>query len=299
MAIISVNLVRGSRTSDFSKEGGTAVREYQVISDGNDNELTIPLAIGLPTYGTPHPTNGSFTCKTLSVREVDPESKKLWVATATFDQQPLDNKNENNPTRNPLLERGTFRIASSGREEQMEEDADGNAILTTANEPIRGVTKEVNDFTMIVTKNLATLPFAALAAAAKQATNSAIFFDAAIGTARLSRIDGDLLWHPTCGDYFATTWEFAVRDGGWDKEVLNEGFFELNDENPAEQVIIALPAFDSDGNRVSDVPVAEPHLLTVAGKRLPQDGTPNYITVKRYNQTDFGSLGVPTSIAEL
>src|SRR5690606_17551412 len=112
--------------------------------------------------------NGSFTCKTLSVREMDPESRRLWIVTATFDQQPLDNKNENNPTRNPLLERGTFRIASSGREEQMEEDADGDPILTTANEPIRGVTREIADFSIVITKNLPNVSTSATAAAAKQ-----------------------------------------------------------------------------------------------------------------------------------
>lgn len=218
----------------------------------------------------------------------------MWIVTVTWNDQPEPDQNEPGET-NPLAKEWDFRIVSTNREEVMVKDLEDTPIASSAGEPIRGVTREVADFAIVLSGNMAVgdIDFETIAEHMNQ-VNNALFFNVLAGNAKLVRFEGQRVRHPDFGYYFVTSWEFAVRDGGWDIEVLDEGFFELNGDG--DQVIIAVKQEDEDGNEGEAIPVSEPHLLDGSGHRTD---TPNYLTFKRVTQKNMAALNIPTNFGAL
>lgn len=282
-----------------NKDGYTLTRDYKVVSDdGSDNEINVLFDSRLPQYGALHPAYPLASVKSRVANQESADSKRVWVVSVTWDTKAEEGE-DNDPSENsnPLNERGTFRVVSTNRDEIMVKDAEDNPIESSAGEPIRGVTKEVSDFSFVISKNLAasSVDFPTIAEMINQ-VNDDDFFGAPSGKAKLVRFEADYLYHKTPGNYFATQWEFSYRDSGWDLELLDEGYFELDSNGDQKQIMVA--TIDADGNEGEPVPVTEPHLLDGNGKRL-DSGDPIYLDFKRVTEKDFSELNIPTSLAGL
>lgn len=274
-------------------------REYRVLSSsGTDNEFDVLFAPGLPQFGYAHPSYPDATVKSRTARQESEDSKKAWIVTVNWDtQSEEDEQQDPQENTNPLSEKWSLRIVTSTREEMMVKDLAGDPIESSAGEPIRNIFREVSDFSFVLSGNMAVsaVDFDAIKETMNQA-NQTTFFTVPAGEAKLMRFEAEYLYHRVPGRYWATQWEFAVRDGGWDIEVLDEGFFEL--DSSGDKVQIMVKTADADGTEGEPQPVSEPYPLDGSGHRLA-DGDPHeYLTFKRVSQKPFSALNIPTATTD-
>jgi len=246
---------------------------------------------GVPLLGDSYPTDFSLTAKTIETSLEGDDSELSWTVTVQYDRE-AEVQDEDDDEKTPLEEPATVSFGSNDRDVIIENDAAGDAIETSAGEPIRGITNEQADFAITVQKNLASIDLDLISQMMKK-VNNAVFYGATIGTTRLSRVSGNYLFHQDIGRYFSMTYEFQVRDGGWDKSVVDEGFLEISAVD-GSQIAITVP--DVDGNLV---PVAEPHLLDGAGVKLAVGDAVQFIEVITKTSGDFSSLGIPVSFDDV
>lgn len=274
-------------------------REYRVLSSsGTDNEFDVLFAPGLPQFGNAHPSYPYATVKSRTARQESEDSKKAWIVTVNWDtQSEEDEQQDPQENTNPLSEKWSLRIVTSTREEMMVKDLAGDPIESSAGEPIRNVFREVSDFSFVLSGNMAVsaVDFDTIKETMNQA-NQTTFFTVPAGEAKLMRFEADYLYHRVPGRYWATQWEFAVRDGGWDIEALDEGFFEL--DASGDKVQIKVKTKDEDGNEGEPESISEPYPLNGSGGRLPKGGTPVYLEFQRVTQKPFSALNIPTATTD-
>lgn len=268
-----------------------------IVVDSGDsfNEIDALSAVGVPVPGAIHPSDFFLICKSVTARQDDGEQTNLkWVVTANYDNEP-DDQEEENEEGNPLEERPVVRGGSIDRETIVTEDADGEPIQNSAEDPIRGLTVPYADYAINISMNVATLSLATVASFRKK-VNDATFFDADAGTARLSRFDFDVLYHQSIGQYFKVSYEFQIREGGWDARVLDEGFNQLD---YPDKTMITLPLLDDTGAEIGRSPVTEPVLLNGFGTPLEAGDPPVFLEFTLFTPADFSGLGIPTAFSEI
>jgi hypothetical protein len=169
----------------------------------------------------------------------------------------------------------------------IDEDWDGNAIVTANGELIHGLTMELADQVVSIKRNYALFnPW--LVSAYRHSTNSDFFYDYAPGTARLVDLDAT----PQLFNA-ATYWEVIARvqfrypfrttfEKAWYARTLHQGL----KVRGADGVITH--AIDEKTKNLSTVPV----LLKADGTLKGPLDPPHYLEFKRYNSLPFSALGL-------
>lgn len=299
MSILSVKLIRAGRTGGKDFQGRKYQYKYRVVTDDVSHDVTeIIEAAGIPLLGELHPIDPFATCKSVDAELEDDSSDMRWIVTADYDRtgESTDSEEEDD-TGNPLDRRWHLSGSSLDRDIAIEKDVNGDPILTSAGEPIRGITAPYCDYAFTLTGNVGSIDLAQIASF-RNKVNDAVLFTAEENTARLSRFAFETKRHSQVGLYFSVTYEFAFRDGGWDEEVLDQGFYEL--DSTGNRVLIVIEAKDADGNVVDQYTTPEPYPLDGTGQR--DDSDPplgETIDVQKFLPADFSELGIPTTFAEL
>lgn len=141
---------------------------YQVLCEIGDEEDAVVAAIGIPRIGDQHATGiNSY------VERVDPQrvSPIFWVVTVSYrgvvDEAAVD-----------------VEWSDSQTTESIDRDVNGRAIVTVNNEPVDGLSMDVADQVVVITRKFLSIDTAAIAAY-RRATNSDTFLGWPPGTARL------------------------------------------------------------------------------------------------------------------
>lgn len=226
MTILSVDRSWSRRGSSYGSQDGidwaaTFTDGYQIVHTYDTLETDILLATGVPRVGDLFP--GTFAiCKKVSLSKV---GQLMSIAVCEYDGQ-------SGPTGvadNPLNQRPKYVWSDVVTNEPINQDVNGKPIVTVNGEAIEGVTMEIADQVLSVTRNFALFsPWITHQYRHSVSSDSFAFYPA--GTARLISFSAESQEGPRF-TYWSVNAKIQFRfpynttpDKAWHARVLHEGF---------------------------------------------------------------------------
>lgn len=260
---------------------GTMVALYDVEFDAADAVDARPVlartashgGVSVPAYYAAHPADSNFFVMRKSVR---PKGPTLWQVTVGYDY-----------VENPLLLPYSVQFIPQGSQEAIDKAADDAELCNSSKEPFDPpIQEEFYDFSIVLRRNEAAFNIAAVNpylnavnadAFGFYGRNSQLYAFAA-GLVRCKSIQADERRHgPTW--FWEVTYEFVVRNDGWLRRILDQGFRTLDGTG---YVNIA----DADGN-----PLTQPAKLNGSGAVLAATAEPVYLQFQTKKTLAFAACG--------
>lgn len=237
MTILDVSLA-------WSKVGGSGLKTsggkitagftdgYQVTHTYDATDIEIMTATGLPSLGT-YRSGTTIPCVGISPpQRVGPIFSIVTVEfSAEFSFEPGDTP-DSATNKNPLLQPAEIQFDSETSSTPIDKDWNGNVIATFNAEPINGVSRDVTDTVLVVTKNFPTWN-PNIIENYYEASNSDVFtsFGFEPGRVRLRSCPATRVLDETFGFYWRATARFTIRkqyattaDKAWYSRVAHQGF---------------------------------------------------------------------------
>ncbi len=205
-------------------------RKFQVVVDNTgrvETSLDVLTDKRLPRIGNAFPLSNWFRCEDVSASRTSPLT---FDVTASYATQTSD------PEVNPLKEPAEVSFSSTSTDGEVDEDIDGNPIVTVNGEPISGVTMPFVDLKANVSKNIAAFNPISIYIYGN-AVNSTTFMGFPAGVVRCAGISAK----QNRGDdfsYWTVSVEFEFRrpinttnSKAWYKRIRHEGF-KIKVDNP-------------------------------------------------------------------
>lgn len=263
------------RTLDYQP-----VEVYDVTCTPDAIDLDVYTAAGLPVPGQLYHNLPGVFAKGAKATCISPVLWKVAIEYTGF-ADPTGIQNS------PLLIPALLGYDDVETEEEIDEDFDGNPIMTACFEPVRGIKSVFCDRVITIKKNWPVFNDY-VASAYRRSVNSDTFLGWPPGTAKMMRLAAqqvkDSYYEVTavvqCRIPYRTTAAKAwyarwVHEGFWHKKLIGSG--------PEFQIVRAL----TEGQ-----PTEEKVLLDANGFRLPDGNTPVWKETKRYNSLPFNALGL-------
>lgn len=274
------------RSASLSAEDGTLYPEdtgtlkYTVVFDPPPNGPSNPDmmcdiardADGIPNLWDTHPSNQWKYVQNIDAVQVGPNTVEVVVRYVTI-ENPID--------RPPEIE-----FLSAVSTEPVDRDKDDNPITNSAGELFDPpITKDCRDLVIRARRYQSSFD-KPQASAFEGSVNSQTIWGYAPGkvkcnvyTGREVRFAG--LW------MYEVTFEFQVREDGWKRRILDQGFREKTgvDETTDEPLYAAIK--DTSG-----VPLSSPTMLDGAGVILADTAPPVFLEFDLITENDFTILGL-------
>jgi hypothetical protein len=285
MAVVDV-------TQMWSRDGGSASGErtdryyrtytrttaYQVLVDDPATNLNeIENAAGIPSIGDLYP--GSNIVRVLRKTPVR-HSPIFW-------QVDVEYEGDNSFTTNrPIIRKGS--VTSS---EPVDQDWFGRAICNANFEPVEGLSRDVTDTAITITRNFASINDD-LVLDYHEATNSDVWYGYSPGRVRLVNHQAEQIFanEQTSVGYWKVTATFIARRGyrvtpdkAWYKRYRNEGLYVRVGTPPNTRIIRAV-----DDNKS---PVTRPILLKEDGTRETNPDNAYFLHAQVYGSMPYNALG--------
>lgn len=285
MAIVSVSKSWSRTSSQGSSSDGqnfsmSFTEGWQVVHSADATELEILNAPGLPQVRDFYP-NTFVPCTS-----VGPTSKIgpiLTMVIVQYDGE-VGPQGAEDPPENKLPE---YTWSDSTSSEAIDQDWDGKPIVTKNGEPINGVTMDIADQTLTITRNY-TLFSPWLTHQYRHSVNSDTFASYPAGTARLvgfsatnqvSNNGAYTYWKVNAKVQFRYPYNTTAAKA-WYARVRHEGFKEKVDGN-------IVRAVDDYGE-----PVTKPVLLKADGTRETDPDNAHWLEFKLYPALPYSALGL-------
>ena len=281
---------------DISSENGiksqvAITNGYMITAPADYTELQIGLLPGVPARDSLFPGMASVFARDFNYTRVSPI---LWHATVVFKGEfgPLGVDDPATATP-PVIE-----YEDQETVEEIDEDVDGNPIVTANDEPIEGVTNDVSDLVLMVERNFRYFD-KPTALAYKRSVNSDTFDGFAPGLARLRRFSAKQMWDENSNGYWKVKAKIAFREPynttpekAWWARVRHEGFYErIRVEGPADSdgvlPSIVVEAVDKHKQRVT-----RPVLLNEQGYRETNPENAYWKEFRRQTPLPYNALGL-------
>jgi len=288
MAVVNVSQM-------WSRDGGsvTAMQDdnqfreymrttaYQVLSDDPEENLNaIENAAGVPEIGDAYPTSNIAFCVSKTTSKIGP----------VFWQVQVEYKGDDSFLRNrPIIKRRGI-ITS----EPIDVDFDGRAIVNVNNEPVEGLSRDIADLQVTVTRNFASIDDE-IATNYLMASNSDTWYGKAPGRVRMVDYTVDEVFRnstSTVPDYYVVTATMMVRRPylttsaqAWYIRYRNEGMLEKPDTGIFAGKIV--PAVAESGEYAT-----RPILLKENGAREDNPANAHFIYAKVYDSLPYNALGL-------
>ena len=284
--------------------------DYELITQvradtPNDGPATVMNTSGLPAVGSywlfgTDIDVWAFCWPTMSVRPFkDDEPNVFWNVKQKFSTRSRW-RCQDATVENPLLE--PPRIGGSfvkfSRETRF--DRFGEAILTSAGEPIRGPQVEFDEMypTVWVEYNDVSAYLPLLSSASRKPVNDAPMWGVGPRCVKLDQITWELKVFGRCGFYYTKRFELSVSFDTFDRDVPDAGSRFKDGAwwppgapgavwNPVAGSDATVAATDYRGN------IIEYHLLDGNGGPLPPGDPPVKKHVEKYEETNLFLLGLP------
>lgn len=283
MAIVNV-------TQMWSRDGGSAsanrddlqyrtytrTTAYQVLVDDPDTNLNlVENAAGIPAIGDLYPTSNIARVVRKNPVKVSPI---FWQVDVEYEG---DNSLE--------LNRPIIKKSSVSSSEPIDRDWNGKAIVNVNNEPVEGLSRDVSDTLITITRNFLGVNDD-LVLDYLESTNSDTWYGYGAGRARLINYQADQVFkneNDTTG-YWRVTASIQARRGygdttpdkAWYKRVRNEGLY-IKD---GSRVVRAV-----DDNKS---PVTKPVLLKSDGTKETDPESAHFLFFQVYGEMPYNSLGL-------
>lgn len=295
-----------------------SVKWHVTTDDVDDGPRTVLNTPGLPAIGATwamgnDADNWAFCWPEVKItpKYTPNEPHVDWVVEQKFSTRPLK-RCQDDPIENPLDEPPKISGGFSKFTEEATQDKDGNPILNSAHERIRGALVEFdsNRPTVSISMNLASLPLASFSSMINT-VNDATLWGMGPRKVKLSNVSWSRQLYGTCNFYFTVTYEFEVNDKTFDRVAADEGSKVLVGHEPGSQNTPLDPdAADPDmaGFTFKDNPKRFVVYKEVKGERtnIPLDGkgrpaidgrAQGEITIQKYEESNLLLLGIPVSLA--
>lgn len=214
-----------------------------------------------------------------------------------------------NVAKNPLLERDRISGGFSKFQKEQVYDRFDERIANSSFEQIRGPLAEFdeNRATVRIEQNVADLTWSTLQTMI-DTVNDATLWGKAARTIKLSNITWDRRYTQDCTCYFVRTLEFEHNKDGFDRDIVDEGTKALNgqwDDATGLWVLKNIaggapdPANPAHYCRIQDR-FGNIMRVTLNGAGLPaiSSADAGTITVEKYEESNFLTLGIPTVMAD-
>jgi hypothetical protein len=226
-----------------------------------------------------------------------------WLVSQQFSTRPRT-RCQDESIEDPLLEpddiSGTF---VKYLEEKMK-DKDGNPILTSSHELVRGpqVEFDSNRPTVRISQNVASLGLSTFTEMV-DTVNDATLWGLEKRKIKLSNVSWERLLYGTCDYYYKRAFDFDINFKTFDRDVVDQGtkalgYWYVNEVTGINEWVTAGDANDpKDFNRYQDK-----HgnyttvLLNGSGAPLSSGADPVTFEVAYYEESNFEELGIPTSL---
>lgn len=271
-------------------DGKTATAKFsegwQVVHDVAASDLEILDAIGIPQISD-YKTGTYVPCVGLSI-----EKRGLLYSLVKVDFEKSISRTENSQgndwSQSPLSAPPEIEWSDETSTESIDQDADGNAICTENGEPIYGVTVELPDPVLTITRNFSAWnPH--IIHQYRMSVNSDTFASFPAGTARLVSAPAKLIFDQQYGSYWRVTARIRFRypynttsDKAWYARVRHEGFLIKDGTDIVHATDDASPP-----NKV-----VTPVLLKADGTRETNPANANWREFKRYFPLPYANLGL-------
>lgn len=266
-------------------QSATATIKYAVFLDGlnptGDSEATVKADPRIPRELSRHPLFYALFCNGVSV---DRRGPLHFEVTAEY--MSWQYKDSQQPPFQQPTQISFFSITS---EEPIDENVNGNPIVTPNGEPLYGVTRPISDLGIRLAKNFLTFDPASFYTYI-DCVNSDTYIGFAPGILRVASISADQqMWADAAGNqipFFAVQVEIHARkpyrttaQKAWYKRVRNEGFMvRLNN-----RIYRA-----TDANKE---PVASPVQLDLTGAPLSNQTNATWLEFQVFSTVSFASMG--------
>ncbi len=259
----------GDDASISSSSDGTGsasiTRKFSVVVTnvgGIVKSINVLADVRIPKQNDPYPLSKWFRCSNVSATRTSPIT---FDVTASYETETAD------PEESPLNEPAEVSFSSTSTDGPVDEDIDGNPIVTVNGEPISGVTMPFVDLKANVSKNIAAFnPLSVYIFG--NAVNSTTFMGFPAGVVRCSSITAKLN-NVDAFTYWTMSVEFEFRrpinttnQKAWYKRIRHEGF-KIKIDNPRAgdtgQPDYLYPHAPDDSGK----PVTKPVMLKPDGTR--------------------------------
>lgn len=153
MSVQSVNEMWSTKDGELQQDGKKITRTYrkafQVVHEANDPRDIIERAAGIPRIGDAH-ERSPF----VRVKRVNSLARGPIMSIVFADYVGEVDRDEEN--KSPVDFKPDVQWSDVSSTEAIDEDIDGNPIVTATGEPIDGLTMEINDPLVTIKKNFLT-----------------------------------------------------------------------------------------------------------------------------------------------
>lgn len=292
-------------------------REYKITHlikcDPTDGPYNALQTIGLPQPGDPWNFDGDSdpwaTCKqnaTVTPKKTE-EPNLFFTITQTFSTKADEKRCKDQQIEEPLLEPQKVSGAGNTYQEEGTYDRNGEPIASSSHELFKGPQNEwdANRPSVKIEQNVADLELA-LCTSMQDTLNDSTLWGVPARCIKLSKFSWERKFYGACYVYYTRVFEFDIRFEGFDRDLLDEGTKALNGRWNAngdwELVPIngSLPNPDNPAHfqRFKDRNGENcTVVLNGLGNPATDDpgNTPGIIHVEKYGESNFLTLGIPTS----
>lgn len=263
---------------------------YQVTHSFDATVDEIMSASGLPQIGTRYPGTMIPCTRVSTPQKVGPVFSIVTVDyQAEVNMEPGDTI-DSALNKHPLMQPAEIEWDSSISSEPVDEDFNGDPIATYNGEPMHGISKDIADTVLIVTKNF-PMWNPKVINQYLMAVNSDTFATFEPGRVRLKSCPAKRVFDQQYGFYWRATARFEMRipynttnAKAWYKRVLHQGFNVKigSDIRRARTIVDGQPTGDEEVNPVS--------ISTADGTRLAA-GTHHWKEFQLYGSLPYAALG--------
>lgn len=282
MSVLSVDLAWSRRSSSITSQDGRTFQAtfgegYQVTHTYDTTEVEILTATGIPRLGDRYYDTFAICKKVGPVSKVGPIYS---IVPVEWDGEVGPEGSEDNPLNVPAR----YDWGQSISNEPIDQDVNGNPIVTVNGEQISGVTMDIADSVLNVTKNFAAFsPWVQMAYL--QSVNQDVFANFAAGTGRFKTLIAKEQKHKGI-PYFEVQGTIQFRYPynttalkTWWARTRHEGFY----EKVGSRIVRAV-----DSNKE---PTTKPVLLKADGTRETNPANAVWLEWERYLPLPYNSLG--------
>lgn len=292
-----------SLTDNFRKASAAFQRAYQVFTTPHATEYDVLQAPGIPAAGSSYDAN--FAAVYAGSARPQRQSPTYWIVTVDYNGEVAfgPDGNSNNQVRNPLFARAVVDWDDIEEELEVDEDYDGNPLVTANGEAINGVRRLFSDQTVTIQKNMLMFnPY--VQARYRQSVNSDIFLGWPPGTGKMQKFRAKEVALPDVpgGGYYQVTAVIRFRvpyrttpEKAWYSRIRHEGYYKRIDL-PGPPVNGVQPSQIIHATRAGQ-PVSKPVLLDQNGYQVPDVDPPNFpqafwLEKKLYEPLSYNALGL-------
>jgi hypothetical protein len=298
MAVIGYRqIIDGDGVSGSYGESHVYKRAWMIqVDDPTTSRQLIAQAPGVG-YGTAHPDQAD--CKAMSFDCSPADRSGLWWTLSVSYKRPDPAQTPDPATGFP---KPVWSASGSNSTHPAYKDKDGATICNSAGDPLEGLEKEENDYSITLTKSYADVSWWTDAQSKSNTVNSDTWGGSAARTwkcsfrgAQKKTLTFTLSGTTANIDYWEVSWEFTYRADTWAIKPWDIGYQQLctSDGTPSSSGTLRRPVLGQDGKAVKQ-PVALASGVAKAAGQKP-DVINSGAGAKIYSETAFTSyFGTPS-----